>query len=102
MDEIKTLRETAIQTEELQKTRNICELPSVSIDFEVKEDSFTDKEGELVVYKYLHINGEKYRIPKSVLNNLKAILEDNPNLKSFKVRKTGEGMETRYTVIPLS
>ena len=33
---------------------------------------------------------------------LEKFLEDNPNLKTFKVKKSGEGMETRYTVIPLS
>jgi hypothetical protein len=48
------------------------------------------------------VNGEKYRVPQSVLNNLKAVLEDNPMLKTFKVKKTGEGMDTRYILIPLS
>jgi len=28
-------------------------------------------------------------------------MEDNPSLENFKVKKTGEGMDTRYTVIPL-
>jgi len=36
------------------------------------------------------------------LKSLKAILEENPNLKDFKVKKSGTGMSTEYTVIPLS
>ena len=44
---------------------------------------------------------EEYRVPKSVLKQLKEQLEVNPKLKFFKVNKTGEGMKTSYTVIPL-
>lgn len=79
------------------KVKNISELPSVETDFAV----FEDEEAEFP-YKYIEVNGERYKLPLSVLASLKAILEENPNLKKFKVKKTGEGMDTRYTVIPLS
>jgi len=36
-----------------------------------------------------------------VLGNLKAILGQKPDLKTFKVTKQGAGMNTKYTVIPL-
>lgn len=52
-------------------------------------------------YNFIEVNGEKYRVPDSVLNNLKAILEKKPNLKTFCVTKSGEGRLTKYTVIPL-
>ncbi len=65
------------------------------------EVGFEDAEAEFP-FKYIEIEGEKYKVPISVLMNLKVILEENPNLKKFKVKKTGEGMDTKYTVIPLS
>jgi hypothetical protein len=47
------------------------------------------------------VNGEEYRVPDSVLKALKDNLEVNPKLGWFKVKKTGEGLKTNYTVIPL-
>ena len=47
------------------------------------------------------INKERYRVPNSVLKQLKVLLEDNSNMKKFKVKKTGQGLNTDYTVIPL-
>jgi len=46
------------------------------------------------------VDDEEYRVPTSVLKSLKVILEDKPDLKFFKVKKTGEGLKTEYTVIP--
>lgn len=80
-----------------KQVNNISELPSVSVDLNVKED----KEAEFP-YKYVEVEGERYKLPSSVLGSLKAILEENPNLKKFKVKRAGEGMNTKYTVIPLS
>ena len=82
-------------------TKNISELLKVSTDLEVLERTGTNDEGKEFSYKYITVEGFDYRVPASVLKNLKAILEDNPNLKHFKVRKTGQGMSTEYTVIPL-
>lgn len=79
------------------KVRNISELSSVEADMAV----FEDNEAEFP-YKYIEVSGERYKLPVSVLASLKAILEENPLLKKFKVKKSGEGMETRYTVIPLA
>lgn len=79
------------------KVKNISELPSIETNLVV----FNEEESEFP-YKYIEVNGERYKLPLSVLGSLKAILEENPNLKKFKVKKQGEGMDTRYTVIPLS
>jgi len=102
MQEQRTLKQEAQEYEVPTKTRNISELSQVKVDSVVEDDNFTNKEGEEVKQKVIVVEGEKYRVPISVLNNLKVILEDNPHLKTFKVRKTGEGMDTRYTVIPLT
>ena len=80
---------------------NISELPKVSLDAEIKERTGKNDEGAEFSYKYITVEGQDYRIPASVLKSLKAILEDSPSLKYFKVKKTGTGMSTEYTVIPL-
>ena len=90
------LKETA-QNYESKQIKNITELESVSTDLEVKEE----KDAEFP-YKYIEVDGERFKVPLSVLANLKAILEDNSELKKFKVKKIGEGMNTKYTTIPLS
>jgi len=92
-----SLKDTAINHEQKSKVNNIADLQSVSTDLDVKEDT----EAEFP-YQYVEIEEIRYRIPSSVLSNLKAILEENKELKKFKVKKTGEGMDTRYTVIPLA
>lgn len=92
-----SIKDEAKGHEPTAKVRNISEMQSVETDIAVFEDS----EAEFP-YKYIEVDGERFRLPVSVLANLKAILEENPDLKKFKVKKTGEGMETRYTVIPLA
>ena len=92
-----TIKDEAKGYKPTAKLKNISELPSVEIDMVIMQE----KDAEFP-YKYIEINNEKYRVPESVLGSLKAILEENQNIKKFKVKKTGEGMETRYTVIPLA
>jgi len=82
---------------EAKSVNNIAELNSVPISLEVKEEA----EAEFP-YKYVEVEGLRYKVPSSVLASLKSIREENPNLKTFKVKRSGEGMNTRYTVIPLS
>jgi len=87
-------------------TKNISELKEVSVEMDLQDDKFefTDKEGniKIVEQKVIEVDGEKYRVPISVIQQLQVMIEDNPNLKKFKVKKTGEGKDnTRYTVIPL-
>jgi len=98
---MKTIKDEAKDYNPKQTTKNISELQSISTDLVLEDDSF-EYEGKEIKQKVVIVNGERYRLPISVLRDLKVILEDNPNLKSFKVKKTGQQMETRYTVIPLS
>jgi hypothetical protein len=89
------------------KTKNISELKEVSTSIDVVDDVFEfqdkiTKEAKKVKQKVVIVDGEKYRIPASVIAQLKVILEDNPNCKKFKVKKSGTTMDdTRYQVIPL-
>ena len=76
--------------------RNISELKEISTDLAV----FSEENAEFP-YKYLDVNSERYKLPDSVLAALQAILKSNPNLKKFKVSKSGTGLNTKYVVIPL-
>ncbi len=95
------LREEA-EAYEPKKTKNIADLEVVNIDeVELEEREFTKEDGETFSFKVMTIDDEEYRVPVSVLKSLKAILLVRPELKTFRVTKTGEGMNTAYTVVPL-
>ena len=98
--EQKTLKDSALAYES-KSVGNIADLPKVSTDLKVDDREAMNEEGKPFSYKVVIIDGQEYRVPASVLKSLKAILDDNPNLKTFKVKKTGTGLATEYTVIPL-
>ena len=101
MPEQKTLKEEAQEYTPPTKTLNISELERIPIDIPIEDDSFKDSEGETVNIKVIVVDEQKYRVPVSVLNALKMMILDNPELAHFKVKKQGKGFDTRYTVIPL-
>ena len=87
---------------EPKSAKNITELKSVDVALALLTEEGKDKEtGEPYSYNYREGDDKKYRIPDSVLKDLKSILAKKPNLKTFCVNKQGEGRNTRYTVIPL-
>ncbi len=89
---------------EPQQTKNVADLEKIDVSEIVEDDEFDVEEGgktETIHQKVLVRDGEKYRIPNSVLKSMKTILEKKPNLKIFQVVKQGEGLKTSYTVIPI-
>ena len=96
-----TLKESAMAYEP-PTTLNIADLDKVPVNLEVKDGEGKDKEGEVFKYKYTEIEGKQYRIPGSVLGGIKSILKKIPDLKFISVIKDGQGMNTRYQVIPLT
>lgn len=97
-----TLKEEAKAFEAKASVKNIADLPEVSTDFELRSEKGKNSEtGEEFEYKFIEVNGEKFRVPGKVIGDLKVILDENPNLKKFKVKRTGIGIDTRYTLIPL-
>ena len=96
----KNLRETA-RAYEPQSTHNIAELEAVSLDVPIEERVGKDSNGKEFGYSVALILGEEYRVPATVLKDIKAIMTAKPTLKTIKVIKKGEGMKTQYTVIPL-
>lgn len=97
-----TIKEQATAYEPPQTTKNIADLHQVHVSIDLQTETGTDKEGKQFSYFYIEQENEKYRVPPSVLKQLKVQIENNPNLATFKVVKKGAGMETEYTVIPLA
>jgi hypothetical protein len=93
------LKEEA-QAYEPPQTKNIADLDKVSVDIELKDGEGIDKEGKPFKYKYFEVEGSEYRVPGSVIGQIKAILQKMPNTKFITVTKEGQGMSTRYTAMP--
>jgi len=95
-----TIREAAVSYE-TKKTRNIAELDSVSTELDVEEKTFKQGTGEEFTAYITQIGGEEFRVPKTVLVQLNEILAEKPDVTAFKVKRSGENMNTKYTVITL-
>lgn len=95
-----TLKEEAKEWTPTQ-IKNIADLDVVPLDFELVDAEGTADDGKTFTYKYMEVNGEKYRVPGKVIGDIKAILEARPNTAKVKVTKKGSGLQTAYTVIPL-
>lgn len=95
-----TLREHA-RAYEPKKTKNIAELETISLDVAIEERKGKDKGNKDFSFHVALVAGEEYRVPSSVLADIKAIMVVKPSLKTVKVIKKGQGMSTEYTVVPL-
>ena len=96
-----TLSEFAC-TYSTETTKNISELKEVPVNLELEDREGKDKEGNTFKYKVIVVEGIDYRVPSSVIGNLKAILEKKPSMTKFSVARQGKTKDdTKYTVIPL-
>lgn len=86
---------------EPKTTKNVVELNKVSIDMDITEKTFQDKEGKDFTVSLITVDEEEYRVPTSVISQVKELIAEMDNFKFFKVTKKGEGLNTKYTVIPL-
>lgn len=94
------VRETALEYEPTT-TKVVSDLKSFNILNDLHKFEGEDKDGKKFAYNYVEVEGERYRVPASVLEQTKLILEDNPDILEVKVKKTGEGLNTKYHVTPL-
>ena len=97
MDSIKTGAKEYVP----QQTLNIADLNKVSVDLPLDDREGKDSDGKAFKYKVALLDDKEYRVPGVVLGQLKEILQEKPDLKTFKVKKSGTGLGTQYTVIPL-
>ena len=86
---------------EPQQMKNIAELEVVRTDIEIKEETRNDQNNESYHVMFVVVEGDEYRVPPSVVTQLKAVIEAKPKLATFKVTRTGTGMGTKYQVISL-
>lgn len=84
-----------------QTTLNIADLERVPVSINMLDAEGKDSEGKTFKYKYFEQDGKKYRVPGSVIGDLKGILLKQPNVQFVSVSKTGTGMNTRYQIIPM-
>ncbi len=82
-------------------TKNVADLDRLDLELPVEHRTGTDKEGRSFEYDVVVKDGEDYRIPASVLNSIKTILEAKPSQKTVRVVKKGTGMNTEYTVVQM-
>ena len=92
-----SLKETAKEYVPKQ-TLNIADLDRVDTSFPIEERTGTDAEGKEFAYKVMVANNMEYRVPNTVLEEIKKILELKPEVNFVKVSKTGSGLNTRYSV----
>ena len=86
---------------EPQKMKLISDLESVKAEVEFTTETRKDREDKDYIVNFIVVEGVEYRVPISVVEQLKGIVEAKPDLKTFKVIKTGTGMNTKYQVISL-
>lgn len=81
--------------------KNIADLEKVDVSQEIFEETREDAEGKSYKVKFIVVDKMEYRIPPCVIEQLKMFLERRPELKTFQVRKSGQGINTKYQVLPL-
>jgi hypothetical protein len=95
-----TLKEESIVYES-PRTLNVADLDKIPIDIELLDARGLDNKGEEFVYKYVVVDEKEYRVPGIVMAGIKAILEKKPRCQFVSVVKTGQGLGTKYQVIPM-
>jgi len=96
----KTIGQSADEYEPTE-TLNIVDLDKVSVSEEIATKEYTKEDGEEFSIDVIEREGKEYRVPKSVVKQLKEHRKANPKLEFFRVTRSGQGMKTEYTVIPL-
>ena len=97
----KSLKDSAKEFQP-KKTGNITELEVVNIETLMLEDrKGINDEGKEFSYQVVVVDGIDYRVPVTVINSIKTILTAKPTLKMVKVIKEGQGLNTKYTTIPI-
>ncbi len=89
------------QAYEPQRMKNIADLEAVSVKQEMKKETRKDKNKEDYTVSFIILDGDEYRVPNSVLEQLQTMMAEKPDMTSFKVTKKGEGLNTSYQVVPL-
>ena len=94
-----TIKQTAMEYS--NAFGSICELDLISVEADIKRVTRNRKDGTAFNVNEIEVLGKTYRVPNSVVRDLKVIIQSKPDLKTFKVVKSGQGLATQYTVVPM-
>jgi hypothetical protein len=83
------------------RTMVISDWDKIPVDLDVEEATATNKDGEEFTYLFAEIEGIKYRVPGVVLGGIKSVLTKFPSCEYVTVDKEGQGLQTKYTVLPV-
>ena len=89
-----------------KSSKTVADLDKFDVTLPLIDDSWENEDGTRNKFKAVEVvvNGEKikYRVPFTVLADIKEIAKIKPDLHFVKVTKSGSGRTgTKYTVIPL-
>ena len=97
-----SIRQKAIEaTSENTEIKNVADLVQINIDTVLESRTFakgTDKEFTINGFE---VDGVFYRVPNTVVTQIKILLEDIPDLQFVKVKKSGKDLNTVYMVSPV-
>ncbi len=94
-----TIGETAKEYEPT-RMKTIADAEVISVSQVFQEEDRDTQDGEKYHVKFIVIDDVEYRVPNSVLEQLKTMMEEKPEMTTFSVSKKGEGKGTKYTVVP--
>lgn len=81
--------------------KTIADLDQVPVNIPLHEEIVNEGQPDAWQKKYIKLEGQEYRVPLTVLEQLQEQMKAKPDLKVFKVTKKGTDKQTKYTVIPL-
>ena len=93
----------AAEAYEKKTTLNISDLENVPLNVQLEERIIRKGEPDEFTITVAIVGEEEYRVPKSVLGQVQALLADSrtKNMKAFSVLRTGKTKDdTRYQVVP--
>jgi hypothetical protein len=83
------------------KAKNITDLEIFAIATPLEVRKGTDKQGKAYSLIVAIVNGQEYRIPKTVIEQIQRLAKVNPSVTKVQVSKEGSGLGTKYFVTPL-
>lgn len=92
----------AAKVYEPKSSKTVADLPQFDVTQDMFDETRANDDGTKSTYKVIVVNGEKYRVPYTVLADIKEIYKIKSDLKYVKVTKSGSGKTgTKYTTIPM-
>lgn len=81
-----------------QKTHNVVELEKVPVNMDLKTKVVKEGTEDEFSYDYITVDGIEYRVPTSVLQQMKILINEEPETEYVSVSKSGTGLSTQYFV----